>query len=246
MSGQFRLHPEPGEHKNAQFKLGRSAFETIRRGGVGALLLVPHLLLPIYGIYVVINRFEFWNNKLEDYVGVLVALIEGLSFGAIVGLAMLRYGTAGKAIKGRRIEKTATDEEDLKQARVEVALRSAVYVFFAALLWEYLVQSKYSPLADEYARKTSSGLMTASSGVRKFFNNESLLPNTVEGRNQMAGVGLNWDIKDRIQNAPRVTVPGFKKVPQKSAFLRAWEWTWNKVTSGPRPGLFEIGPRNWH
>lgn len=241
----FRLHPEPDAHKDAVFRFRRSAYETIKNGGFGCWLLIPHLLLPIYGIYLLLNRYVRWISASEDYIGTLVALIEGLSFGAAVGLAILRYGTTGKIIKGRRIEKTATDDESKKQERIEVALRAAVYIFTASLLWEYLNQSKFSPNETEYARRTSSGLMTANAHLRKLFNNESVLPRPDEVRKQMAGVGLNYDVKDKLNNAPRIQIPGFYIKEQKSAFLRAWEWLWAKVTSGPRVGLFELGPRNW-
>lgn len=245
MSSSFRLHPEPDAHKDVVFRLGRSAYQTIKAGGFGCLLLVPHLLLPVYGIYVLLNRYIKWVSLAEDYVGIAVALTEGLSFGAVIGLAILRYGTTGKIVKGRRIEKTATEGETKKQERIEVALRAAVYIFTASLIWEYLNQSKFSPNDSDYARRTSSGLMTASSHIRKIFNNESVLPNTEEARKQMAGVGLNYDIRNRVKNAPRLQIPGFYIKEQKSAFLRAWEWIWAKVTSGPRVGAFEIGPRNW-
>lgn len=253
MSGQFRLHPEPGtEHdRPGKFQLGRAIYSTIQNGGLGCALLVPHFAIPIYGIYVLLHRFGYWTSEFERHLAFVVALIQGVSFGTAIALSVVRYSASGKAIKGRRIEKTATDDEETKQHRVEVTLRTAVYVFIGTLWWEYLVHSKYSPIADEHARRTSSGFLTASGSFRKFFNNESILPEAEEGRDQLAGVGLNYDLHQKadklrgiVKNSPRIHVPGTAE-PVKSVFLRTWENAYHSVFRGDKVGLFQLGPKNW-
>lgn len=251
MSTQFRLHPEPGTERHAPFRLGFAIYNTIKTGGLGSGLLVPHILIPIYGIYVILHRTGHWTPEFERGLALAIALIQGVSFGSAIALSIIRYSASGKAIKGRRIEKTAADEEDSKQHRIEVALRVSIYLFAGSILWEYLVHSKYSPIADQHARNTSSGFLTATGSLRKFFNNESVLPEAEEGRPGLSGVGLNVDLKETaeelrkvIKNSPRIHVPG--TAPAKSVFLRAYEKVWNIIFSGPRPGLFEIGPKTWN
>ncbi|KIS71207.1 uncharacterized protein UMAG_01114 [Mycosarcoma maydis] len=251
MSGQFRLHPEPGTERHSPFRPWRNAYSTIRNGGIGSGLLLPHVLMPIYGVYVVLHRSGYWTAEFERGLATLISLIQGISFGSVIALSIVRYSASGKAIKGRRIKNTATDEEDSKQHRIEMALRFSIYIFVATILWEYLVHSKYSPVADEQARETSSGFLTATGSLRRFFNNESFLPQAQESRDATSGLGLNYDLHDRakqfkkaIDNSPRIRIPG-TTAPQKSIFLETYEKIWKRITSGPRPGLFEIGPKNW-
>ncbi|SNX82499.1 uncharacterized protein MEPE_01205 [Melanopsichium pennsylvanicum] len=250
MSTQFRLHPEPGTERHAPFRLGSAIYNTIRHGGFGSLLLVPHVLLPIYGVYVVFHRSAYWTPEFERGLTLLISLIQGVSFGSAIALSIVRYSSTGKAIKGRRIEKSATDSEESSQHRIEVALRASVYIFSATILWEYLVHSKYSPIADEYARETSSGFLTATGSLSKFFNNESILPEAKEARDQLSGVGLNFDLqvkanqlRDAIKNSPKIHVPG-TAAPPKSIFFQTYENMWNIITQGPRVGMFEIGPKS--
>ncbi|KAI3487463.1 hypothetical protein L1887_48567 [Cichorium endivia] len=166
MSGKFRLHPEPGTERHAPFRLGSAIYNTIRTGGLGSGLLVPHVLLPIYGIYVVTHRSGYWTPEFERGLTFAIALLQGVSFGSAIALSIVRYSASGKAIKGRRIEKTATDSEESSQHRIEVALRASIYLFVATMLWEYLVHSKFSPITDEQARHTSSGFLTATGPLR--------------------------------------------------------------------------------
>lgn len=251
MSTQFRLHPEPGTERKGHFHLGRAIYNTVKHGALGSLLLTPHVTLPLYGVYVILHRSGYWTAEFERGLALAISLLQGVALGSIIALAVVRYSAAGKAIKGRRIEKTATDEEDTKQHRIEVALRLSIYIFAGTILWEYLVHSKYSPIADEQARETSSGFLTATGPLRRFLNNESILPEAQEARDQMAGVGLNYDIRDKakelhqaIKNSPRVHVPG-TAAPAKSVFFRTYEKVWNTLTGGPRVGMFEIGPKTW-
>lgn len=251
MSAKFRLHPEPGEHRHVKFRLHSAIYKTIRNGGIGAGLLVPHVLLPIYGVYLVLHRSGYWTPELERGLALAIAVIQGVSFGSTIALAVVRYSASGKAIKGRRIEKTATDSEETSQHRIEVALCVSIYLFAGTLLWEYLVHSKYSPMTDAQARETSSGFLTATGPLRRFFNNQSILPEAEESRDQLSSLGLDYDIQDKakklgkaIQNGPRVHVPGTAPLP-KSVFLRTYEKLWAMLTQGPRVGMFEIGPKNW-
>lgn len=249
MSTQFRLHPEPGTERYAKFSFSSAVYNTIRTGAIGSALLVPQVILPIYGVYVLVHRSGYWTPELERGLAFVMALLQGLSLGSAIALSIVRYSASGKAIKGRRIEKAATDQENTKQHRIEVALRALIYFFIASIWWEYLVHSKYSPIADEHARNTSSGFLTATGSIRKFFNNESILPQAAEVRDQVSGVGLNYDLANNldhaIKNSPRVQLPGTAAAPPKSFFLRTWEKIWGVVTSGPRIGYFEIGPKNW-
>lgn len=251
MSTKFRLHPEPGTERKSSFHLGRAIYHTIRNGGLGSALLIPHVLMPIYGIYVVLHRSSIWTAEFERGLAFSIALIQGITFGSVIALSIVRYSASGKAIKGRRIEKTATDEEESKQHRIEVALRITLYLFLATILWEYLVHSKYSPILDERARETSSGFLTATSPLRRFFNNESILPQPQETRDQISGLGLDFDLHDKakqlkkvVEDSPRIRVPG-TAAPPKSIFLTTYEKVWKTLTRGPRVGLFEIGPKNW-
>ncbi|TKY85082.1 hypothetical protein EX895_006162 [Sporisorium graminicola] len=251
MATRFRLHPEPGTERKASFHPGKAIYNTVRSGGIGSALLIPHITVPIYGIYVVLHRTKLWTPEFERGLAFAVALIQGISFGSVIALSIVRYSASGKAIKGRRIEKTATDEEESKQHRIEVALRLAAYLFLGTILWEYLVHSKYSPIIDERAKETSSGFLTATGPLRRFFNNESILPQPRESRDQISGLGLNFDLQDKAQqlkkavdNSPRIRVPGTAP-PPKSVFLETYEKVWKKLTGGPRVGLFEIGPKNW-
>ncbi|ETS61038.1 hypothetical protein PaG_04976 [Moesziomyces aphidis] len=249
MSGKFRLHPEPGTERHAPFRLGSAIYNTIRTGGLGSGLLVPHVLLPIYGIYVVTHRSGYWTPEFERGLTFAIALLQGVSFGSAIALSIVRYSASGKAIKGRRIEKTATDSEESSQHRIEVALRASIYLFVATMLWEYLVHSKFSPITDEQARHTSSGFLTATGPLRRFLSNESILPQPDEVRDQVSGLGLNLegkanDLHNAIKNSPRIHVPG-TQAPPKSLFLRAYQKVWYSVTGGPSGlnlGLFEIGP----
>ncbi|SPO43502.1 uncharacterized protein PSANT_01187 [Moesziomyces antarcticus] len=249
MSGKFRLHPEPGTERHAPFRLGSAIYNTIRTGGLGSGLLVPHVLLPIYGIYVVTHRSGYWTPEFERGLTFAIALLQGVSFGSAIALAIVRYSASGKAIKGRRIEKTATDSEESSQHRIEVALRASIYLFAATMLWEYLVHSKFSPITDEQARHTSSGFLTATGPLRRFLSNESILPQPDEVRDQVSGLGLNLegkvnDLRNAVKNSPRIHVPG-TQAPPKSLFLRAYQKVWYSITGGPSGlnlGLFEIGP----
>ncbi|SPO21765.1 uncharacterized protein UTRI_01253_B [Ustilago trichophora] len=251
MSTPFRLHPEPGTERKGKFRLGSAMYNTIKHGGLGSLLLTPHFTLPLYGIYVALHRSGYWTAEFERGLALAISLIQGISLGSIFALAVVRYSSTGKAIKGRRIENTATDAEESKQHRIEVALRISIYLFVGTILWEYLVHSKYSPIADEHARDTSSGFLTATGPLRRFFNNESILPEAKEARDQLSGVGLNYDLRDKaqdlrqaIKNSPRIHLPG-TAAPPKSIFFRTYEKIWKTVTGGPRVGLFEIGPKTW-
>ncbi|KAJ1032616.1 hypothetical protein NDA16_000639 [Ustilago loliicola] len=250
MSTKFRLHPEPGTERPGHFHLGKAIYSTVKNGGFGSALLLPHITVPIYGIYVLLHRTGHWTPEFERGLAFAISLIQGLSLGSTIALSVVRYSASGKAVKGRRIEKSATEEEGTTQHRIEVALRLLVYLFLGTILWEYLVHSKYSPIADEHARDTSSGFLTATGPLRRFFNNESLLPEAREGRDQLAGVRLNYDLRGKAQdfkkvvnNSPRIRVPGTAGPPPKSIFLRAYEKAWKFVTQGPGLGMFEIGPK---
>lgn len=251
MSGQFRLHPEPGTERSVPLRPWKNAYHTIRHGHLGTALLLPHVLLPIYGIYVFAHRSGYWTAEFERGLAFAIALIQGLSFGSVIALSIVRFSSSGKAIKGRRIEKTATEEEDYKQYRIEFFLRVATYIFLATILWEYLVHSKYSPVADEQARDTSSGFLTASGSLRRFLNNDSILPRAAESRDAYSGLGLNYNLADKakqfkkaVDDSPRIRIPG-TGAPPKSVFFETYEKVWKTLTSGPRPGLFELGPKNW-
>ncbi|SJX61192.1 uncharacterized protein SRS1_12414 [Sporisorium reilianum f. sp. reilianum] len=253
MSTRFRLHPEPGTERQGSFHLGKAIYHTIRRGGLGSALLIPHVLMPIWGGYVLLHRSSIWTAEFERGLALAIALVQGITFGSVIALSIVRYSAAGKAIKGRRIEKTATDEEESKQHRIEVALRFTLYLFLGTILWEYLVHSKYSPILDERARETSSGFLTATGPLRRFLNNESILPQARETRDQISGVGLNFDLHDKarqfkkvVEDSPRIRIPiPGTAAPPKSVFFDTWEKVWKKVTGGPRVGLFELGPKNW-
>ena len=252
MSTPFRLHPEPGTERHTPFHLGKAIYHTIRNGGLGSALLIPHVLMPIYGVYVVLHRSSFWTPDFERHLALAIALIQGLSFGSVIALAIVRYSASGKAIKGRRIENTATPEEEKKQHRIEVALRATLYLFLATILWEYLVHSKYSPILDERAKDTSSGFLTATGPLRRWLQNNSILPEATETRDQTSDLGLNYDIGQKvaqlqkaIDESPRIHLPGTAPPRPKSVFLQTWEKIWRTVTGGPRVGLFEIGPKNW-
>ncbi|KAN0060679.1 hypothetical protein ACQY0O_007337 [Thecaphora frezii] len=250
MPGQFRLHPDPHERRHAEFKLGRSTFSTILHGWMGAACLIPHLTLPIYGVYWMANRFQLWPTSFEYGLAIAIALTEGLAAGAIVGLSVMRYGSTGKAIKGRRIENTASEEETKKQQRVEVALRVAIYVLLACIYWEYLVHSPYSPMTSAESRRTASGLMTSSNRIKDYLNNETLMPATEEAHKQTASVGANVDfdnvarqVKHTIDRAPKVHIGGPYK--PKSEFLRAVEWATAQIRPQKTIGLVEFGPKTW-
>lgn len=250
MSTKFRLHPEPGTERTGHFHLGKAIYSTIKEGGFGSSLLLVHVTLPIYGIYVLLHRTGHWTPEFERALAFAISLLQGLSLGTAIALAFVRYSASGKAVKGRRIEKTATDQEETTQHRIQVALRITIYLFLGTILWEYLVHSKYSPIADQDARDTSSGFLTATGPLRRFFNNESILPEVKEARDQVAGVGFNYDLRDKakqfnnvVDNGPRIRVPGTRGPPPKSVFFRAYEKGWRFLTQGPRPGMFEIGPK---
>ncbi|KAJ1033449.1 hypothetical protein NDA13_001440 [Ustilago tritici] len=251
MSTKFRLHPEPGTERKGHFHLGKAIYSTIQHGGFGSSLLLMHVTLPIYGVYVLLNRTGHWTPEFERGLAFAISLLQGISLGTCIALFILRYSASRKAVKSRRIEKTATDQEETSQRRIQVILRISIYLFLATILWEYLVHSKYSPIADEHARDTSSGFLTATGPLRRFFNNESILPEAGEGREGLAAVGLNFDLRHKakdfkkvVDNSPRIKIPGTEGgLPQKSVFLRAYEKTWRFLTQGPRPGMFEIGPK---
>ncbi|EST06286.1 hypothetical protein PSEUBRA_004171 [Kalmanozyma brasiliensis GHG001] len=242
MSDKFRLHPEPGTERTAIFNPIRAVYKTVRDGGFGSALLIPHIVLPIYGIYVISHRSSYWSPEYEKGLAFAIALIQGVSFGTAIALSLVRYSPAGKAIKGRRIEKTATREEASKQYRLEVTLRLAAYLFLGTILWEYLVHSKYSPVASKEARQTTSGFLTATGALRRFLNEESLMHEAGEGRAGVAGVGLNFDVKENIKNlrdaiekGPRIRVP--IPAPKKSIFFEKIEETRERLLNGRDPGL---------
>ncbi|EPQ30229.1 uncharacterized protein PFL1_02345 [Pseudozyma flocculosa PF-1] len=247
MPERFKLHPDPHERRDATFSLARSAYSTVLAGGKGSALLIPHILLPIYGVYWTANRFDLFPTSFVRALALFIALTEGLAAGAIVGLGFMRYGAAGKAIKGRRNEKTATDEEIQKQQRVEVALRAALYILIACIYWEYLVHSPYSPMTSAESRNTSSGLLTSSGRIKDYLNNESLIP-TPEVQNSGVGVGIDFNeavraAKETIDHSPKIRI-GEPPKP-KSEFLQAVEWFTSKIRPKKAIGLVELGPKTW-
>lgn len=240
---QFRLHPAPGEERPGKFSIPAAVYSTIKNGGLGSGLLVPHFAIPIYGIYALLRRHINLSQEFEENLALVIGLVQGIALGTAIALSVVRYSATGKAIKGRRLEKTATDEEESKQHRIEVALRVSVYIFAGSLMWEYLNHSKYSPVADDQCKHTSSGFLTASGSWRNFFNNESILPEAKEARSQLSGVGLNYDLKQIIKDSPKVRVPG--TAPPKGYFLCQWEKAYRSLSRGNKIGWAELGPKNW-
>lgn len=133
MAQTFRPYPESGQEATGAFILGHFLVETITRAPLHFMALVPHVLIPIYGVYRVMKSSGYWTPQVDYAVEtIIVPLLQGLSLGGFLGAAILRWGTStGRKIAHKRQEDAATDAEAKSQHRLDMILYSFMYLGFA-------------------------------------------------------------------------------------------------------------------
>ena len=146
MAEPFRIKLEPHERRKGEFVLARAITNTIISGRLAFLFLVPYITLVIWGLNNLLTLSPLWTPQVEDIVGHAVALVQGLSLGAVVGLGALNLSRASAKVD-KKVGVTA--EQEASQKRLSFALWTALYVFAGTLFWEYLIHSPYSPYAGE-------------------------------------------------------------------------------------------------
>jgi hypothetical protein len=133
MSSPFRPYPEPGSDIMGKFSLTKFLHDTISNGSFHFLWIIPHVVIPIYGVYRVLKQSGYWTPTVEYTVDALfVPLLQGLAVGGVVSTGFMRYiSPSGRRVAHKRADSAATDAEDTSQHRLEIALWSFIYLGFA-------------------------------------------------------------------------------------------------------------------
>ncbi|UZJ55040.1 hypothetical protein CBS101457_004360 [Exobasidium rhododendri] len=133
MPAKFQPHPDKDADILGSFSVYNFFRESINHGPLHFMTLVPHVLIPIYGVYRLLKQSGYWTSNVDYLVdALLIPLLQGLSLGGILGTTTLRYlSPTGRRIASKRAESSATDGEDKSQHRLELALWSFIYLGFA-------------------------------------------------------------------------------------------------------------------
>jgi hypothetical protein len=133
MAQTFRPYPEQGSEPTGAFILGKFLVDTITKAPLHFMALVPHILIPVYGVYRVMKSSGYWTPQVDYAVETLfVPLLQGLSAGGFLGAAFLRWGTStGRKVAHKRQEDAATDIEETAQHRLDLILYAFMYLGFA-------------------------------------------------------------------------------------------------------------------
>jgi hypothetical protein len=133
MAARFQPYPDKDADTLGNFSLYGFLKGSVSNGPLHFMTLVPHLTIPIYGIYRLLKQYGYWTSNVDYLVdALLIPLLQGLSVGGILGLFTLRYiMPEGRRVANKRAESSATDSEDANQYRVELALWGFVYLGFA-------------------------------------------------------------------------------------------------------------------
>lgn len=138
MAQTFRPYPEKGADTQGHFRPTQFLIETVTNGPFHFLWILPHVIIPIYGVYRILKQNGYWTSQVDYAIDtILIPLLQGSSVGGVLGTSFLRYGTAsGRRISNKRADDAATHSESKDQYRIELALWVFIYIGFSTILWQ--------------------------------------------------------------------------------------------------------------
>ncbi|PWN25074.1 hypothetical protein BDZ90DRAFT_234292 [Jaminaea rosea] len=113
-------------------KLIRSS---VRHGEFQFMFLVPHFVLPAYGIYRLAHSQGIYPAHLEPLAEVVLAVVQGVAVGGLITFGWLRFSAAGRRLQGRIEAGAATPGEAKAQKKMQLGFALCAYVLFATTLW---------------------------------------------------------------------------------------------------------------
>lgn len=109
-------------------KLIRSS---VRHGEFQFMFLVPHFVLPAYGIYRLAHSQGIYPAHLEPLAEVVLAVVQGVAVGGLITFGWLRFSAAGRRLQGRIEAGAATPGEAKAQKKMQLGFALCAYVLFA-------------------------------------------------------------------------------------------------------------------
>lgn len=127
---QFRMRTK--DDPLGVFNLLKLVRATVRHGEFHSLFLLPHFVIPVYGIYRLMSQMGYWPGEEWNQLGeLLLALTQGLAMGGAIVLGYMRWSTSGRALMGRRQAGIASPGEERAQKKIQLGFAISVYVLWA-------------------------------------------------------------------------------------------------------------------
>lgn len=104
---------------------------SIRYGEFHFMFLVPHFVLPVYGIYRLAHSKGIYPAHLEPIAEVILALVQGVAVGGLITFGWLRFSSAGRRLQGRIEAGAATPGETKAQKKMQLGFAICAYILFA-------------------------------------------------------------------------------------------------------------------
>ena len=126
MADQFRLRSK--DDPLGAISVPKMLRSTVRHGEVHASLLVPHIIIPLYGFYRLFCSLGYWPHHLAPLGELLLAILQGASLGGALVFGYLRFGKAGRTLKARRDAGAATPGEENAQKKLQLSFSLSCYI----------------------------------------------------------------------------------------------------------------------
>ncbi|CAO1622750.1 unnamed protein product [Parajaminaea phylloscopi] len=108
---------------------------SLRHGEFQLMWLLPHFVLPVYGVYRLVYSAGMYPAQLEPLAALILAIVQGACIGGIFTFGFLRFSKPGRRLQGRIDAGAATPGETKAQRKIQLGFALCGYTLFVTCLW---------------------------------------------------------------------------------------------------------------